>query len=206
MKKLSKLVKFLIILGVVGFIWTSLTFVVEKKGKAKIDTIGESTAPQKALIVYDPDPFYDFDEQICKSVAKGLASAGWLSKVSTVTATADLETENFNLYIFCANTYNWNPDKVISQYIKTHKNLKNKRVVAITLGSGSTKRSQRILEQIITKKEAKLISSKAFWLLKPNGESNTDESNVTTAIEMAYTLGAQTAQSLQNKNEIISGN
>lgn len=197
MKKLSKTVKFLIILGAFGLVWTALTIVAEKEGKATIYSIGEPTAGQKALLVYDPDPFYNFDEQICKSFANGLASVGWLSKITTVAATTDLKTENFDLYVFCANTYNWNPDRILSDYIKQHKFLKNKNTIAITLGSGSTKRSQRILERIIQKKEANLIGSRSYWLIRPNNEIISDTSNVRTALNQAFIFGQGTAISIQ---------
>ncbi len=208
MKKPSKTIKFLIILGAIGLIWTALTFIAEKEGKGTIDTIGNPSAIQSALIVYDPDPFYNFDQQICTSFAKGLASQGWLSKITTVAATADLETENFDLYVFCTNTYNWNPDRILSDYIKEHKFLKGKKVIAITLGSGSTQRSQRILERIIHKKEANIIGSESYWLIRPNDASNSNESNINSALDHAYTFGKEIALSIDTDStvNIISRN
>ncbi len=203
MKKSSKTIKVLIILGAMGLIWMALTFIAEKEGKGTIDTVGKSSAIQRALIVYDPDPFYNFDEQICTSFAKGLANQGWLVKITTVAATAHLETENFDLYIFCTNTYNWNPDRILSDHIKEHKFLKDKKVVAITLGSGSTQRSQRILERIIHKKEANLIGSNSYWLIRPNGTSNNNESNINSALDKVYTFGEEIALSIE-KNATIN--
>ena len=67
--------------------------------------------------------------------------------------------------------------------------MKEKKVIAISLGSGSTEASQRRFENLIKEKKANLIGSKSFWLMKPNDETRMDESNVNVATEMAYQLG-----------------
>lgn len=190
-----------ILIFIIAFLafWAVLTLIVEKKGSVSTIIIGSSKNHQKALILYDPDPFYNLDEQICKSFAQGLAEKGWVSKIATIAATDNLSNEQFDLYVFCANTYNWAPDWALSNFIKNHQGLKEKKVVALTLGSGSTKRSKRILENLIKQKEAMLVSSKVFWLLKPNDESRIKESNVKVAVEMAAIYGNNTAQYLKDK-------
>lgn len=193
----KKLIK---IFSIILVIWSLLTLIAERKGTENITIIGEPTSEQKALILYDPDPFYNLDEQISKSFAEGLAENGWLSKVITVSAASGLNNEQFNLYVFCANTYNWSPDWAISNFIKNSTNLKGKNVIAITLGSGSTGRSQRILETQIKQKEAILLASKVYWLMKPNDESRAKESNVEVAVDMANTFGKQIAESLKDQN------
>lgn len=192
--------KLIIIFSIILVIWTLLTLIVERKGAENITIIGEPTSEQKVLILYDPDPFYNLDEQIGRSFAESLAESGWLSKVITVSAASDLNNEQFNLYVFCANTYNWSPDWAISNFINNSTNLKGKKVIAITLGSGSTERSQRILEAQIKQKEAILLDSKVYWLMKPNDESRAKESNVEVAVDMAKTFGKQIAESLKDQN------
>ncbi len=65
--------------------------------------------------------------------------------------------------------------------------------------SGSTNRSKRILEKLIKQKEAKLINSKVYWLMRPNDESKMNESNVNVAVEMANIFGNQVAQYFENE-------
>ncbi len=115
------------LLGVIAIVWTMLTFYVQREGPEAMSSIGESVNNPKALIVYDPDPFYDLDEQVCTSFALGLAEEGWSSKVVSVASTKDLGKETYDLYVFCANTYNWAPDRSVSNYIKDHQNLKEKK-------------------------------------------------------------------------------
>lgn len=195
-----KAIKKIILITIVFLtFWTLLTFFVEKKGPEYTMIIGNPVSNQKALIVFDPDPFYNLDAQICKSFAQGLAKKGWVSKISSIASVKNLENEQFDLYVFCANTYNWAPDWALSNYIKNHKQLKGKNVVAITLGSGSTNRSKRVFEALIKQKEAKLIDSKVFWLLRPNDESRLKEPNVKVAFDMAAIFGNQIAQHFKNE-------
>ncbi|EZH73978.1 hypothetical protein ATO12_13940 [Aquimarina atlantica] len=191
------MINILVILGLTLIVWIVLTVIVDKKGPEKIAVVGSANSDQKALIVYDPDPIYNLDEKVSKSFAEGLLEKGWGSKVVTVAAAKKFEKESFDLYVFCANTYNWAPDKAIRDHIKNIDYLQRKHVVAITLGSGSTKRSQRLLEELIKQKEAILIDSRVFWLMKPNTESKTKRSNSKIAVEMANDFGKEIAERIQ---------
>lgn len=156
----------------------------------------EAGVPQ-ALVVFDPDPIYNLDEQVCRAYAQGLNAEGWQVVIASVNSARTLAGK-FDHYAFCANTYNWGPDLSICNFIENRKDLYQKPVLAITLGSGSTARAQRILERKIIKQEAKLINSVNYWLLRPNDESRLDEPNVEVAIDMAHTLGLTTAKNFLN--------
>lgn len=190
---------FIWIVSIILVSWGLLTYFAEQKRGQKTFTFGPISNNQKALIVYNPDLFYDLDQQICSSIAKGLVEEGWSAKVVSISAAELLKEESFDLYVFCVNTYNWAPDWPTSQYIKHHNNLEYKNVLAITLGSGSTNRSQRLLEAKLAQKKAHLLDSKVFWLMRPNEENPTDLSNVEIAVQNAYILGKQTAKRLANE-------
>ena len=155
----KKLKKILTILGIIAIIWTGLTFIVQFKGVEKMVVFGEANVGREALVVYDPDPLYNLDEQVCESFAKGLVTKGWIAKVATVAAANKLPDQQFDLYVFCANTYNWAPDWAISGFVKKL-DLNEKPVAAITLGSGSTKRAKTVFETIIKKQGANLLGFK----------------------------------------------
>lgn len=191
----------LLITGIFIFVWGVLTLIVEIRGAANRTVFGAENNLSTALIVYDPDPFYNLDEQVCTSFAQGLAEKSWKAEVVTVAALENLNINNFDLHVFCANTYNWAPDRAISNYIKKSNDLKGKHVAAITLGSGSTARSKRIFEDILKQQEVHLIASKTFWLLKPNDESRTKESNVEVAKEMSKNFGMEIANDIGSKRE-----
>ena len=191
MKKLLKVAGIASVL--IMAVWVSLTLWAEGKGPKKMWSQGNVTSPQKVLIVYDPDPLYNLDEQVSRSFGQALADNGMRVRVVTVKKAMELENTSYALYVFCANTYNWRPDWALSNYIDNQVSLSKKKVVAITLGSGSTEASQLALEKLIRSKGALLFDSRSLWLLKPNNESLTKESNVAISVSMAYSWGQEIA-------------
>jgi hypothetical protein len=149
-------------------LWIILTIWAESNGGKRGYVLGNSNNSRKALIVYDPDPFYNLDDQICNSFGTSLAKNNFNVHIYTVAAATNLKDSSFDLYVFCANTYNDRPDWVVSNYIRKAVNIKGKPVVTITLGAGSTALSKKAMERLIYVNGGKLIASKAFWLLRPN--------------------------------------
>ena len=177
--------------------WVILTLWAQINGPNFVERLETEDGACQALVVYDPDPIYNLDEQVCRAYALGLNEGGWQVVIASVNAARTLPGK-FDHYAFCANTYNWAPDLSICNFIENRTDLFQKPVLAITLGSGSTARAQRILEQKIVKKQAELVNSVSYWLLRPNDESRLDESNVEVAKDMAYNLGKKTAKDLLN--------
>lgn len=186
MKKRTKAIVY-VLAGLLLF-WLALTVWANYSGTQQTLTLGSQTARRKALILYNPDPIYNLDEQVCRRVAKGLNRHDFFSKIATINR-ARGDRQAYDLYVFCANTYNWAPDWPTETFIRTHENLAGRKVVAITLGSGSTQRSTRKLEELLRLKNANLLVSKTYWLLRPNDEKRLDEGNVAVANELAEALG-----------------
>ena len=118
-------------------------------------------------------------------------------QVTVASAEAAAETaarQPIDLYVFCANTYNFRPDWAVSKFIRKQVDLAGKSVVAITLGSGTTGASQNVLETLIRDKKARLLDSRSLWLLRPNDESRMQESNVVVSVSMAYAWGEDIAK------------
>jgi hypothetical protein len=196
MKKYHLLRNLLYTLLLIALCWAVLTFWVEQKGPAKRLTLGHSNG-KKVLIVYDPDPFYNLDEQLCLSLGNAFANKGLNVTIVTVAAGEDLKAYPFDLYVYCANTYNWRPDWAITDYIKEQTTIAGKPVVALTLGAGSTEASQKHLERLILSRGANLMSSRSLWLWRPNDESKLQESNTKIAISAASLWGEQIVNLLE---------
>jgi hypothetical protein len=144
--------------------WIVLTIWVERTAQASMRSIGDAPSGPRALIVYDPDPIYDLDAQVCRAFAEGLAERGFQSTVATV-----------------ARSDRWvlRPPRVLCEHVQLaagscggrgfieELDLVGKPVVAITLGAGSTEVSQRMLEEIIKGKHAELLGSRSFWIIAP---------------------------------------
>ena len=56
--------------------WALLTWWAESAGPKRSWVLGDPASPKKVLIVYDPDPFYNLDEQISRSFGQALADQG----------------------------------------------------------------------------------------------------------------------------------
>lgn len=193
MKNFWKIILYTI--GGILIFWTAMTFWVQYFGTQQVVTVGDASAPKKALIVYNPDPIYDLDAQVCRDFAEGLNQHGFSVKIATAQL-AQEEPTDYELYVFCANTYNWAPDWQIKNFITEHPNLEDELVVAITLGSGDTNRSQRKLEETIQSKNAILLDSRSYWLLKPNDESRMEERNTEVAKDLVHKWGESIGKKL----------
>jgi hypothetical protein len=180
----------------IAVLWTALTIWAENAGPKRLLHIGANGKNGNALIVYDADPIYNLDQQVCEAFGNVLADSGWNVTIATVASANEMKDSSFHLYVFCANTYNWRPDWAVSGFIKNHLSLKNKNVVAITIGSGSTKEAQDAFEKIIANKEAKLIGSRSYWLLKPNDESRQKEKNVKVAVDMTKSFATEVVKNI----------
>ena len=164
-------------------LWIIIALMVETEGPYRKTEIGRQTSTNKVLIVYDPDPFYNLDQQLCESLGNVLANNNFNVTIASVAAVNQLNTDVYSFFIICANTYNWDPDWAIVRFITKDTNLKYRKVVAITIGAFNTSHSQKTLEKLIKHRKAQLIDSKSFWLHKPNDETRLTESNVKVAIE-----------------------
>ena len=186
------------ILSTIVFIWVGLTFYVQIDGKVFQEEFGVPSVKDSVLIVFDPDPFYNLDQQVCRSMAKSLAREGWFAVVSSVSLAKSIQVP-YDAYVICANTYNWEPDWAVTRFIYQSPFLKNRPVTAITLGAGSTGRAQSVLEDKLRAKEARLILSDSYWLLRPNDESMMEESNVEVAKNMATELGVRFSENYRQQ-------
>jgi hypothetical protein len=188
MKKITRILLYTVLLFSV--VWILLTLWVQRTVVNKLWELGNVSTGPSALIVFNPDPIYNLDEQICMAFGQALVKNKFRVRIATVGAAINI-TDQPDLFVFCANTYNWHPDRSISSFVRSHASLKKKNVIAITLGSGSTEASQQKFEHLITESGGNLIGSKSFWLMKPNDETRMEESNVTVATEMAYQWGVE---------------
>ena len=193
----------ILIIGSIVLGWIILTFLAQRKGAEKLFKVDGQANPKIALIVYNPDLFYNLDERVCKAFAKGLSEHGWEVQVATVATAEQLKRGSYDLYVFCVNTYNWAPDMPTLAFIKTSDGLKRRPAVAITLGSGSTARAKRILEETIKERRGNLIGSKEYWLMRPNDESKTNKSNVVVATEKAFEFAHKIALKIEQDELLL---
>ncbi|TDH29244.1 hypothetical protein EXU57_04035 [Segetibacter sp. 3557_3] len=193
--------RLIVITAIIGLSWGILTLWAERTGSARFVQLGNRSSKTRVLVVYDPDPFYDLDAKVCSSIAKALATHEFAVDLVSVAASPD-SFDQYTLYVFCANTYNWRPDWSVAGLLRKH-SLHNKPVVAITLGAGSTEASQEYFERLIARSGGHVVVSKAFWLWRPNNEQSS-KSNVDVAVSQAYALGQSIAAGHANHDPYVT--
>jgi hypothetical protein len=114
-----------------------------------------------------------------------LAAKDFNVTIAMFATVKDTKTTDYQLYVFCANNYNWEPDWALCRDIEKQMTIAGKEVIAITVGTGSTNYSQKVFKKLIKRTKANLLGSKSFWLWKPNEESRTKESNLKVAVEIS---------------------
>ncbi len=171
------------ILGLFLLVWLGLTLWVQQGRTGMSWSTSSKGAKSRALILYNPDPFYDLDAQLGRAFSEGLERAGWASTITAYRSLPDSVIPRQDLIVIIANTYNWAPDWTTRHFIENSLWLEGESVVAITLGSGATVRSKRLFEEILQKSRVELIDSRTFWLLRPNDESRPGQPNVQVARE-----------------------
>ncbi|HKK89739.1 MAG TPA: hypothetical protein VJ917_12880 [Saprospiraceae bacterium] len=183
MQLLKWLLAGLVLLSV---IWYLLTLYVQRPGQAFSKDLSKKSAEKKALLVFDPDPFFNLDEIVCTSFAHALNEFNFNAHLRSPSSVNTSLLEGIDLLVLCSNTYNWAPDNGIRSFWENYPNPEGQKTVLITLGGGSTARSRRLMEKAIVLKNADLIGSEEFWAWKPNDEERMDEKNIDVAREMAY--------------------
>lgn len=198
MKKFFKFVLYTTLIISVG--WVTLTIIAERTGPPRSWQYGEQRSTTRVIVVYDPDPFFNLDEQVCRSFGQALGENGILVNVLSVSAAKEIQLSSFDVYVFCANTYNWGPDMALTNFIKEN-SLESKPVIALTLGAGSTSLSQERLEKIIVNHGGKIMDTRAVWLMRPNDESRSEESNVKVAVSKVRTWAISLTTEIKTFNQ-----
>jgi hypothetical protein len=195
MKTKKRLRYLLIALLAVLLPWAGLTVYVERQGPAQEWELGND-GRYEVLIVFDPDPFYNLDEKVCRSFANGLVQNGLSVKIATVAAAEAIDQREFQTFVYCANTYNWRPDWAVTGFIKTNIASNSRSAVTITLGAGSTESSRKHLDELVKESGSTLLNSYSLWLWRPNDESKPEQPNVALAESMAYAWGVEIGDQL----------
>ena len=192
MKRILSRVLYIVL--IIAGIWTGLTIWVQFFGQESISEMGGESATYSALLVYNPDPIYNLDAQVCRSYARGLCESDFSATIAT-TGKVPKDITPYDLFVICANTYNWAPDWKIMKFVRTNERLGGKPAVALTLGSGSTSNAMQKLEKALENRNMRVLDSHTLWLLRPNDESRLEEKNTDVAQTIAFDLGSEMGMS-----------
>jgi hypothetical protein len=171
-----------------------VTAVVESEGEYRHEALG-GAGPARALILYHPSRDAHFSDELSLAVGRGLVSAGLAVERATLTGSTPDALSSYKLVAVISNTYWWTPDRPTLRYLARAR-LDGIAALGIIGGAGSTGRSQRLLDEALRKSGARVISTRSFWIFRPNEETDSGEPNRQVAMRLAEKLGRDTAQQL----------
>lgn len=172
----------------------TITVVVESEGDYKNEVFG-GAGPARALILYHPSRDAHFSDELSLALARGLVSAGFAVERATLTGATPDALSSYQLVAVVSNTYWWTPDRPTLRYLARAR-LDGIAALGIIGGAGSTGRSQRLLDEALRKSGARVISTRSFWIFRPNDETDSGEPNRRLAMRLAEQLGRDMGRQL----------
>ncbi len=173
-----------------------LGVVVEREGPYVFETLGPGAGPGRALVLYHPSRDAHFSDDLSLALAQGLMQAGLAVDRATLTANTPAHPAGYAIVGVVSNTYYWTPDLPTLRYLRRAQ-FDSALVVGLIGGAGATGRSQQMLDLALRTSGATVLTTKAFWLWRPNDETRMDEPNRAVALDLARRLGRAAAEHLQ---------
>jgi hypothetical protein len=173
-------------LGLAGFAISgalAVTVWVQRESGYRVDHLSDGGG-MRALVLYHPSRDAAFSDDLSLAVAEGLAAAGLAVDRATLTSLTPERPGGYAIVAVVSNTYYWAPDRPTLRYLRRAR-LEGTPVLGIIGGAGSTRRSERLLEAALEGAGATVLGTRSYWLLRPNDDTRTDESNRDVALELA---------------------
>ena len=173
-----------------------LGIVVEREGPYIFETLAPGAGEGRALILYHPSRDARFSDELSLALAQGLAEGGLAVDRATLTTSTPAHPRGYAFIGVVSNTYYWTPDLPTLRYLRRAQ-LDSIPVVGLIGGAGATGRSRRMLDEALRATGATVLTTRAFWLWRPNDETRMDEPNREVALDLARKLGREAAEHLQ---------
>jgi len=143
--------------------------------------------PARALVLYHPSRDASFTDELSLAMAGGFRDAGLAVERATLTGDTPGEPAGYEVVVVVSNTYYWTPDLPTLRYLHRAR-LSGTPVIGIMAGAGATARAERILADALAATGAESVTTRSLWLLRPNDEARSDESNREVALDIARSL------------------
>jgi hypothetical protein len=171
-----------------------VTAYVEAEADYRHETIAATGSP-KALVLYHPSRDVGFSDEISLAVAQGLKDAGLAVDRATMTGKTPASPRGYALVAVVSNTYWFTPDTPTLRYLGRAK-LQGTSAIGLMCGAGSTGRSERKLSQALEGTGATVLSTRSYWVSRPNDENRTSVPNREVARQMARQFGLEVGRSI----------
>lgn len=138
-----------------------------------------------ALILYHPG-LSSFSQDVSYAFADGLIQNNWRVEITTPSIEAPTDLSKYDLLVVASNTYGFSPDTPTTRHLERIGDLKEIKVVLLTLGAGSALESQQSLENMVEAQNGTIIRSILVYSIAPNeGDKSPTEFARQTAIGLS---------------------
>ena len=179
-----------------------VTAYVEAEADYRLEAISSADSP-KVLVLYHPSRDAHFSDEISLAVAEGFRDAGLAVDRATITGKTPATPQGYALVAVVSNTFWFTPDLPTSRYLGRAR-LQGLRTVGLMCGTGSTGRSERKLRAALEKAGAIVVTTRSYWVSRPNDEKRTDQPNREVARQMARALGLEVGQALVRDGKVAA--
>jgi hypothetical protein len=175
-----------LLLGIVAVLVAALialTIHIEVEGPYRKESLG-GTGPARALVLYHPSRDAHFSDELSLAVAEGFKAAGLAVDRATLTSSTPGSAAGYAIVAIVSNTYYWTPDLPTLRYLKRAR-FTDVPAIGLIGGLGATGRSQRLLDAALRRAGARVLSTRSYWILRPNDEARMHEPNRGVAADLA---------------------
>jgi hypothetical protein len=171
-----------------------ITAYVEAEANYRHETVSGSGSP-KVLVLYHPSRDAGFSDEVSLAVAQGFKDAGLAVDRATMTGKTPASPQDYALVAVVSNTFWFTPDIPTLHYLGRAK-LQGTSAIGLMCGAGSTERSERKLRLALEGTGATVLSTRSYWVSRPNDEKRTNVPNREVAKEMARAFGLEVGKAL----------
>jgi hypothetical protein len=172
---------------------------VEAEAGFRHEVISDSGNP-KVLILYHPSRDAGFSDEISLALAQGFKDAGLAVDRDTMTSKTPTALGAYALITVVSNTYWAAPDWPTTRYLARIR-LGGAKAIGVMCGAGSTGRSERKLREALERAGAVVVTTRSYWIFRPNDERRLDARNRDVAKDMARNLGLEVGRAIRGPRE-----
>jgi hypothetical protein len=171
-----------------------VTAYVENEADYRLETISGTGSP-RVLVLYHPSRDAKFSDEVSLAVAAGFRDAGLAVDRATLTGKTPASPQGYALVAVVSNTYWFTPDLPTHRYLGRVR-LQGLGAIGLMCGAGSTGRSERKLRAALENAGARVVTTRSYWVFRPNDEKRVNQPNREVARDMAHKLGLEIGQTL----------
>jgi hypothetical protein len=176
-----------------------ITAYVESEADYRLETISGTGSP-RVLVLYHPSRDAKFSDEVSLAVAEGFRDAGLTVDRATLTGKTPASPQGYAMVAVVSNTYWFTPDIPTLRYLGRAR-LQGLGAIGLMCGAGSTGRAERKLRAALENAGALVVTTRSYWVSRPNDEKRREQPNREVAKQMARAFGLEVGTALAREHK-----